>query len=92
MQLCIGKTDEHTLDRFISDWSLCTNFVEGFDDQFTCFVESLNTLGIVDENVCSIDSVDLSHQVLVHAKFTEFVSGLLCIACSDWSITEVAIS
>ena len=92
VQLCINESDEHSLDRFVSDWSLDTNSVERFNNQFSGFVESLDTLCVVDEDVCSIDGVDLSHQVLVHAKFTKHVSFFLSVAGADWSVSEVAVA
>ena len=55
-------------------------------------MESLNTLGVVDEYICAFDGVDLSHQVFVHTKFTKHVSFFLSVAGADWSVSEVAVA
>ena len=48
----------------------------------------VRSLRVVDENVRSVDGVDLPHQILVHAIAGEPVTGLLGILVPD--VTELS--
>ena len=86
----INESNKHSLDRFVCNWALDANFVEGFNYEFTGFVKVLNTLGVIDKNVGAVDGVNLPHDVLIHAEFAEFVSNFFGIAVSDRAVSKVA--
>ena len=84
----VNQANVHPLNGLVSDGAFDTDFVEGLNDQFTSFVEVLDTLGVVDEDVCTVDGVNFSHGVFVHAVFTELGSNRFRIAVSDGTVAE----
>ena len=90
MQLGVNQANEHPLNRFVSDGSLDAYFVESFDDQLSGFVEVLNTFGVVDQYVGPVDSVDLSHNILVHAVFTKLGSNALGVRISNRTVAQIS--
>ena len=88
VQLGVNQADVHALDGFVCNGAFYADFVERLDDEFASFVEVLDTFGVVDEHVGSVDGVDLPHGVLVHAVFAEFVPNLPWRRAANGSVAE----
>ena len=89
MQLGVDQANVHALDGFVCNGALHADFIERLDDEFASFVEVLDTLGVVDEHVGSVDGVDFPHGIFVHAVFAEFVANLLGVAAANGSVAEI---
>ena len=92
VELGVHDTDHHAGHGLFRNGALLADFVEGLDDELTGLVEALNTLGVVDQHVGSVDGVDLAHQVLVHAKFSELVARGLGVLVTHGAVTEVTVT
>jgi len=71
----INKLDKHVLNRLVSKRTAIKGFVNTFDDKFHCFVQVLNTLGHVKEEIGSIDILDVFCLFLVKTGLDHHITA-----------------